>query len=350
MMRKTLALLLAGLIASSPALGQTAAPLKRAGTTGTLRAEKPLLRADVTVSNEVITFGDLIAGLPASHQQVAAFRAPALGETGTIQMQRITDAARMHGLPEFEAGPFAQVVVTRAARRISAAEIEVAIRQALEERFGLDARNMQVQFEGGIPQMAVEPALSVPVTATDVNFDPRLRRVVAGITVPGSAAMRLKPLRVTGQLVETVEVVVPVRAIGRGEPVASADVTVERRPRETAGPDYAPDLGSAVGKVAKRPLVAGQPIRNADVVRQDVVARGDLVTMTFEAAGLAITMRGRAIEAGAAGEVIQVQNPQSKRVLQATVLGPGRVSVTPGVLSLGRVASATLAGDDGSNR
>ncbi len=44
--------------------------------------------------------------------------------------------------------------------------------------------------------------------------------------------MRLKPLRISGQMVETVEVVVPKRAIARGETLNAGDVIVERRPRD----------------------------------------------------------------------------------------------------------------------
>jgi flagellar basal body P-ring formation protein FlgA len=348
---RLLPLILAGLAAAAPALAQGAPrQSQRLATALPEAVTAPVLKADVTVTAEIITFGDLLAGLPSDAAKLPAFRAPALGDTGTIQLQRVREAARMHSLPEFEAGPVAQVVVTRAARRISAGEIEIAIRQALEERFGVDARDMQVQFEGGMPQIAVEAGMTVPVSATDISYDPRLKRVVASIAVPGSAAMRLKPLRVAGQLVETVEVIVPLRAIGRGEPVASADVTIERRPRDQIQGDYAPDLGSAVGKVARRPLIAGQPIRVADVQRQEVIARGDLVTMTFEAKGLALSMRAKAIDAGAAGDVIQIQNPQSKRVIQATVMGPGRVSVTPGALAAGRVVAAAGAANDGVNR
>ena len=46
----------------------------------------------------------------------------------------------------------------------------------------------------------------------------------------------------------------------------------------------------------------------------------------------------RASEAGAMGDVVSVTNPQSKRVLQGKVSGPGRVSVQPS--AAGRVASA----------
>jgi flagellar basal body P-ring formation protein FlgA len=104
--------------------------------------------------------------------------------------------------------------------------------------------------------------------------------------------------------------------------------------------DVAGDLTMAIGKIAKRQLSAGQPVRLSDIFRQEVVSKGDLVTITFEARGLVLSMRGKANEAGTAGDVITVQNLQSKRPVQGTITGPGRVTVTPGPVAGARVAIA----------
>ena len=82
----------------------------------------------------------------------------------------------------------------------------------------------------------------------------------------------------------------------------------------------------------------GRMLRAGDVQREEIVAKGDLVTIVYEAPGLLITLRGRANEAGAMGDVVSVTNPQSKRVLQGKVTGAGRISVQPS--TAGRVASA----------
>ncbi len=58
------------------------------------QAPKLQLRPEVYLSRDLVTFGDLIAGLGGETAQVAAFRGPALGETGTIQVARIVEAAR----------------------------------------------------------------------------------------------------------------------------------------------------------------------------------------------------------------------------------------------------------------
>ena len=300
------------------------------------------LRSELTLARDLISFGDLIAGLPAEAAATPAFRAPALGETGTIQVARIVEAARAAGIigagADIESAGAAQVVVTRAARRIMASDIEEAVKTGLQERYGVDARAFALTIDGGAPMIAVEPELNGEVTVTDLGYDARSRRLQARVTVPGSMALRLKPIRVSGQLVETVEVVVPRRAIARGETLGKADVLVERRPRDGQANDLIGDPRAAIDKVARRALMAGLPLRAGDVQREEIVAKGDLVTLIYESRGLTITMRGRAGEAGAMGDVVSVTNPQSKRVLHGTVSGPGRISVQAS--SAGRVASA----------
>ncbi|CAD5267367.1 Flagella basal body P-ring formation protein FlgA [Bosea sp. 62] len=316
------------------ALAQAPAPAEeRAPVAAPAAAAKLKLKADLTLSRDIVGFGDLIAGLSPQDAALPAFRAPALGDTGTIQVARIVDAAVKHGIlrdaQDLDSQGVAQVVVSRAARRITGLDVEAAVKSALLERFGFDGRAFALQLDGGAPSVVVEPELTGDLAALDLNYDARTRRVTGRLTMPGSAATRLKPVRVSGQLVETAEVVVPLRTIARGETLKPSDVTVERRPRDAQFNDVLGEMKAAIGKVAKRTLMAGSVLRSGDVQREEVVGRGDIVTIVYEARGIAISMRGRASEAGAVGDSIAVTNIQSKRVLQGTVTGPGRVNVSP---------------------
>lgn len=324
----TLTALPAMALAQAPAPAATSAPAAAPAA-----AVKLKLKPDLTLSRDIVGFGDLIAGLSPQDAALPAFRAPALGDTGTIQVARIVDAAVKHGLlrdaQDLDSQGVAQVVVTRAARRITGLDVEAAVKSALLERFGFDGRAFALLLDGGAPSVVVEPELTGDLAALDLNYDARTRRVTGRLTMPGSAATRLKPVRVSGQLVETAEVVVPLRTIARGETLRPSDVTIERRPRDAQFNDVLGEMKAAIGKVAKRTLVAGSVLRSGDVQREEVVGRGDIVTIVYEARGIAISLRGRANEAGAIGDSIAITNIQSKRVLQGTVTGPGRVNVSP---------------------
>lgn len=315
-----------------PAQAQQAQPQQAAAP------KLPAIRADIATARDILALGDLVSGLPPALAMQPAFRAPALGETGTIQTHRIVQLLREQGVEAVLDSGMAQVVVTREARRIGLPEVDAAVKRAIEERFGVEARAFSVQLDNGAPAIVVEPELKGALQVQDLAFDPRSRRLNATLALPGSAQLRLRPIRVTGQLVETVEVVVPIRTLNRGEVLQATDITLERRPREGLGAEFVTDPIGVIGKAARRSLSQGQALRNADLQRHEVIARNEIVTVVFETPGLVLTMRGRAQEAGAQGDVISVQNIQSRKILQATVLGPGRVAATPS--AAGRVASA----------
>jgi flagellar basal body P-ring formation protein FlgA len=133
-------------------------------------------------------------------------------------------------------------------------------------------------------------------------------------------------LRFTGTAVETVEAAVLARNIERNEVIKSSDVIVERRPRTEVGNDIAA-RDRAVGMQARRQLRAGQALKSADLARPDLVQRDQSVTLIYEAAGLYLTIRGKALEGGTEGDVVNVLNLQSKRTVSGVVTGRGQVSV-----------------------
>lgn len=295
------------------------------------------LRGDVTARGDILTLGDLVEGAPADLAQRALFRAPALGASGTIQARRIADAIAPLGLGEIETGGRAQVSVQRAARRVGPTEIEAAIKRVLETSYGLDPRNLAIRIDGENTVLLAPLDLDGQATALDVTYDPRLKRVAALITL----GERQASLRVAGLVQEIREVQILSRTLNRGDTVSATDVTIERRPREATPPDAQAGSVVSIGQVAQRSLSAGSILRSGDVAPADMVQRGEAVTIVFDAPGLNLSLRGQANENGRLGAAITVTNPVSKKSLAATVIGPGRVSVSSPA-SLGRQASAAF--------
>ncbi|HEV7411446.1 MAG TPA: flagellar basal body P-ring formation chaperone FlgA, partial [Bradyrhizobium sp.] len=57
------------------------------------------------------------------------------------------------------------------------------------------------------------------------------------------------------------------------------------------------------------------------------VTRDQNVTLIYESSGLYLTIRGKALEGGTEGDVVNVLNLQSKRTVSGVVVGRGQVSV-----------------------
>jgi flagella basal body P-ring formation protein FlgA len=88
------------------------------------------------------------------------------------------------------------------------------------------------------------------------------------------------------------------------------------------GPDQ------VIGMAAKIALRSGQAVRTDDLVKPQIVQRNEAVTIYYQVPGIMLTVRGKAVEGGAMSDVIGVLNIQSNRTVQATVIGPGRVTIS----------------------
>lgn len=306
----------------------------------TLAADRPTLRAEVVAKSDVLTLADLLDGVSGPLAERALFRSPALGETGTIQARRIADQASELGLGAIETGGRGQVTVTRATRRIATSDMEAALKRVLEMEHGIDSRPLSIVFDGTPPSLLTAPETKGAVVAEDVVYDRRSRRVSATLAAGGSAGERRVSTRATGTVVEVVEVAVLNRLVNRGDALQASDFALERRVKDNVPADAQTNAAALQGQVARRPLSAGAVIRTGDLSRPEIVARGEAVTIVYEVPGMVLTMRGKANEAGAQGDSIAVLNPQSKKVLQAQVIGPGKVSVSAPLP--GRVASNPL--------
>jgi flagella basal body P-ring formation protein FlgA len=289
-------------------------------------AERPALKAEATVSSDIVRIGDLVENAGAV-ADVPIFRAPDLGQSGAVPANRVIDAVRSHHIIGLDTRGLAEVVVTRASRAITAKDIEMRIVRALAGQYGLsDAKSLTVIFDNEPRTVQVEPA-SGELRVARLTFEPRSGRFDASLELPGSTTTRRAPLRFTGSLTETFEAAVPVRALAQGEVLKISDLTITRRPKAEFAAGMVTDAEQAVGLAVRRPLLAGRGLRQSDLQKPEMVARNENVTITYEVPGIILTMRGQALEAGTQGDLISVLNMQSKKPIHATIVGPGRVSV-----------------------
>jgi len=296
---------------------------------GALDQERPVLRSEAIVTGDIVRIGDLVehAGIIAN---VPIFRAPDLGATGTVPADAVIEAVRAHALVGLDTGGLSEVVVTRASRTIPAKDIEDSVAQALSRQYALsEPKNIAVIFEREVRAIQVEPSAKGMPRIARISFDARTGRFDATLEIPTGAANR-GMLRLYGRATATVDVVTLLRPIERGGVLKDGDVQIERRQRAEIGRDIVTDPEQVIGLAARNTLQTGRTLRIADLMKPEVVQRNEAVTLIYEVPGIVLTVRGKAAEAGAEGDVINVLNEQSKRTVQGTVAGPGRVVINNG--------------------
>jgi flagella basal body P-ring formation protein FlgA len=283
-------------------------------------AQTPSLRPAVLVSSDVVRIGDLVADVDADKADIAVFRAPNLGETGSVQVATVIRALRPY-LFSIDSGDLAEVSVTRASRMIGANEIKQRIAEIAAERLRVtDPKAITVTLDGPAPTLHLEVA-SGPLVPARMNIDPRGGRFDVTFQ-SGDSHVRL-----TGSAVESYDAVVLTRAVARGDVLRASDLAVERRPKAQLQADMVRDPEAAIGMASKQALSAGQTIRTVDLTRPQLVKRGEPVMVRYEVPGIVLTARGKAEEDGSLGDTVNVLNVQSKRTIQGVVTGPGQIVV-----------------------
>jgi flagella basal body P-ring formation protein FlgA len=308
----------------------------------------PVLRANVTVAGDVVRIGDVIDNA-GSAARIAIYRAPDLGTTGLLPTAQVLATLRAHQVIGVDTGDLREISVTRLARTFESKEIELQVARALEHHNGFgDAANISLSFDRIVQDLRLDPSNTGPIQPASVRFEPRNNRFDITFEIVNANVSTPTRLRFTGSAVETVEVAVLTRGIERGEVVKSSDVVIERRPKAEVGVDPA-TRDHTVGMQARKQLRTGQPLKVADLGKPDLVQRDQNITLTYESAGLYLTIRGKALENGTEGDVVNVLNLSSKRTVAGVVVGRGQVSVAvsaPRPPALTSDANSSLGPDD----
>jgi flagella basal body P-ring formation protein FlgA len=297
----------------------------------------PVLRANVTVESDVVRIGDVIdnAGTAA---QIAIYRAPDLGTTGSLPTPQLIAALQAHQVIGVDTRDIKAVSVTRLSRTVDSKEIESQVAHALEHRKGLgDAANLSLTFDRNVQDVRLEAWNTGALQPSSIWFEPRTGRFDVSFEIANETNSARTKLRFTGIAIETVETAVLARSVERNEILKSSDVITERRPKAEVGSDVAA-RDRAVGMQARRQIRAGQPLRAADLAKPDLVQRDDNVTLIYESSGLYLTIRGKALENGTEGDTVNVLNLQSQRAVSGVVIGRRQIAIS---IATPRLAAAT---------
>jgi flagella basal body P-ring formation protein FlgA len=224
--------------------------------------------------------GPAIAGRPVT------LRADTANASGIVTLGDLFD----------DAGGAAAVPV--ASRNGASVALDAVLVQAAARRAGLDWANAE-----GLKKIVVHGG---PISAA---------------SVPGAVAAATASRG-------NVEVLTYARSLTAGEIVQPSDLVWAKMAAAPA--DSPSDAEAVIGQAAKRPLRAGAVVQARDVGAAQVIKSGDIVTVSYDADGVSLSMQGKAMGAAGVGETLAVQNPASKKIVQTVVTGPGQAAVGPG--------------------
>lgn len=298
------------------------------------------LRPAVTVAGDTVTLGDLFDDAGSAAETVVA-GAPVPGARAEISVSRISLAARRNGIEWRNDTGLTHVVVARSGIAVPEADVADAIAAAVAAQSNAlpSAATLQVDFTNGMAGIQVAEASETTVKVEQIAFSARSGAFTALLRAP--AGDMLSPLRrVTGRAYPVMDVPVLSREMQPGDIVRQQDIDWVRLPATRVSQNMIASIDGLLGMSPRRPARAGEPLRLSDMQPPLVVEKGAQVDMTFVSGSLTLTARGRALESGAVGDVVNVLNTRSNRTVQGLVEGPNMIRIdAPGAARAAHIAA-----------
>ena len=282
-----------------------------------------MLNSALKVNAKVIRLGDLFTST-GDQSSVAVAYAPEPGKRATFDARWLYRVARAYRLEWRPINDRVRAVVTRISQVIGRDEIKGALRDALvDEGIGPDA---DIEFSNRLMKLHVPGDSLVGVAVDDIDFDPRSRRFSAVISAPAGSP-DARQFQIRGRIYKTVEVPVLVRRVLAGDSIKASDLKWIKIRARRMQPNTVIAEADIVGMTPRRGLRPGYPVLLSSIHRPIIVAKGSLVTMFLQAPKMILTAQGKALDNGSDGDVIRISNTQSKKVVEAEIIGHGKVAV-----------------------
>jgi flagella basal body P-ring formation protein FlgA len=294
------------------------------------------LRAATMLHAPVVRLSDLFDDAGPNADRVLG-TAPGPGGSIIVEAPQLGAIARQFGVDWQPASPADRAVLERAGRLLPRAGVLKAMRAALVAAGA--SPECEVELPGFTPPMVPAEASPRPI-ATELDYDAGSGRFSAVLSVTGDEMEPIN-LRVAGQVTDTIELPVAVARLNAGTVLRADDMRIARVSTGMLHGEVLHTADEAVGLQLRHPVVTGEPFSTADVMRPALVVRGANVEMQLQSPGISLRAQGVAMDSGATGERIRVLNPSSHAVVDAEVIGPGEVRVTPETMPISTASRDT---------
>lgn len=208
---------------------------------------------------------------------------------------------------------------------LSAKKVRAAVQDYILDRTrdsGMEIRIKRIAFDENI----VIPAGKVRYEFIAPRQWEGWGRTVLGLVVRVDDQL-VKNMSIPVEVEALTDMVVALFPLPRGVVVEASDVSLQKRDLAEVSGKVSFNLDDVLGKKVRVPIRANTPVRSDYLEKVPLVKNGQMVTIVAENGELRVTATGMARGAGAEGDLIMVQNMNSKKSVQARVIDAGTVAV-----------------------
>lgn len=203
--------------------------------------------------------------------------------------------------------------------------IEEAARNFVSSQAGMDQDNVEIAI-GALDSRLRLSHCSAPLEA----FSSPGSAALSGNTSIGIRCTDANPwkLYIPVKISVFENVLTAKKYLKRGTQLTEGDLVLQRTDIATLTRGYATEPQQVIGLILKQPLSANAVIVPAILGAQLLIRRGEGVIILAKNDSIEVRVKGKALSDGSTGQVIQVQNLASQRIVEGQVISRGVVSVS----------------------
>jgi flagella basal body P-ring formation protein FlgA len=194
---------------------------------------------------------------------------------------------------------------------------------------GYIAQNINLPGEYEVTLIPLDSRLNLPQCAEPLEVFTTNDLIKAGRTTMGIRCNSEKKWSIfTSAIIKTYQMIVVLsRPIQRGEIITRQHLAIEKREVSKLREDFVTRIEQVENKQATRQLNTGTILSLRNLAEPKLIKRGDKVVISTTKPNFSIRMSGVAMMDGTKGQLVSIKNQKSGRIINATVIEPGLVSV-----------------------
>ena len=304
---------------------------------GTAALAQSTLRSSVNVTGPYVTIGDFYTNA-GNFADTPIFRSPDLGTTGNISALIVAQQAQSAGFVPADTNGLSNVSVHRLSVLIDEELILSTLRPTLAEHIGTNIEELKITLFPSTPlNQQADANVLQPLSLNHLTWSARTGRFTALMSIVQEGQTRT--ISAIGSAEPMVFISTLARHLNRGDIITTTDIREERKPASRfAGREFL-SVSELIGMEVRRNMRTGSALTPRDVRAPILVERGAKVTVLYRIPGMNITTQGISRAAGGKNDLIEIQNPVSKKIILAEVIGRNTA-----IISTSNNHMATLVG------
>lgn len=289
---------------------------------GVSKANAAALRPDSVISGDYIRLGDIFEGVKNADYVLGP--APQPGKEMILNartLYRIATALNVEWQPGSTAE---QVVLRREAVVIPQAEITESLQKKIGSS-GVDT-HFDITYTSTMNDLVLPAGTPETLEISAFKFDQQNDTFNAVIVAPSADQPKAR-MNISGRIERLTQVPVLKNTLKEGDIIGANDIDYIELPQHKLATSTILDEKDLINMTPRRIAAGGKPVLFNDLEKPTMVERGDAITLIFDNGPMTLTVKGKAMQGGAMGDMVRVSNTDSNKSIQGEVTASREVTI-----------------------